>query len=347
MNTTKLAALSLKILKHYIKYYNLPSNHAIEKSDLVTIIFNTRPLTNQNEIHYRSLRDKEYKDKIQALERQEQQEQNDGGDFIDNALNSVFNKFTDLFTADDENNNNTHHTSSSTSTSQQQYQQRYQSQNMYRPPPSHSQSSYQHSYNNNINNNYNNNNSSSARPGNPPRNQRPSPSQQRPPPSSSSTSSFPSSSSPSSSSSQRQQQQQQRATTENKPPSTTSTNTLTLNDILKASPPIDLSHLSVRTLKEILKQNHVELNFALEKKELVNRVQQLVDDQMKTNKENQSDIHEEILCRICFDAQQNCVFLNCQHMMACHDCGMKLVETKNECPICREPILQVIRIFRS
>jgi len=48
-------------------------------------------------------------------------------------------------------------------------------------------------------------------------------------------------------------------------------------------------------------------------------------------------------CKICFENKIDCVLLTCGHMCACSGCAEQL---KN-CPICREPISQVQRVFSS
>lgn len=49
------------------------------------------------------------------------------------------------------------------------------------------------------------------------------------------------------------------------------------------------------------------------------------------------------LCKICMDAPIECVFLECGHMATCTNCGKVL----NECPICRQYIVRVVRFFRA
>ncbi|KAI7898846.1 uncharacterized protein BX663DRAFT_564480, partial [Cokeromyces recurvatus] len=56
MNSIELAKLAPKDLKEYIKAYHLPSKAAIEKNDLVRIIFNTRPISNESECYFRQHR---------------------------------------------------------------------------------------------------------------------------------------------------------------------------------------------------------------------------------------------------------------------------------------------------
>ncbi|KAM3588628.1 hypothetical protein VKS41_001066 [Umbelopsis sp. WA50703] len=119
-----------------------------------------------------------------------------------------------------------------------------------------------------------------------------------------------------------------------------------LDTLLQAK--IDPSTLSVRTLKAILKANFVEHSKVLEKSELVTRVGRLLDDR-KQERQRTDDrgLEDEGLCRICCDASQNCVFLECGHMVTCMECGKKLVASRNECPICRELIVKLVHVFRS
>lgn len=49
------------------------------------------------------------------------------------------------------------------------------------------------------------------------------------------------------------------------------------------------------------------------------------------------------LCKICMDAPIECVMLECGHMATCTGCGKVL----NECPICRQYIVRVVRFFRA
>ena len=52
---------------------------------------------------------------------------------------------------------------------------------------------------------------------------------------------------------------------------------------------------------------------------------------------------DENLCKLCEEAELNCVFAGCGHMVACIPCAEKV----RNCPICREAITQRIRIFKA
>jgi len=52
-------------------------------------------------------------------------------------------------------------------------------------------------------------------------------------------------------------------------------------------------------------------------------------------------------CSVCLDRAPNCVLYMCGHMCMCYDCAMDVVAHSGDCPICRQPIRDVIKIFRS
>lgn len=53
-------------------------------------------------------------------------------------------------------------------------------------------------------------------------------------------------------------------------------------------------------------------------------------------------------CRICFEKTIESVLCNCGHSLTCHECGMKLLNSSNpQCPVCRQRIINVIRVYRA
>ncbi|KAG9298428.1 hypothetical protein G9A89_008692 [Geosiphon pyriformis] len=118
-----------------------------------------------------------------------------------------------------------------------------------------------------------------------------------------------------------------------------------LEDIAKSQ--VDISKLSNKILKQILKENCVDFSGIVEKSELVQKVNRLVDATKSEMSANLSSLGDDALCKICCDAVQNCVILDCGHMSTCMDCGKKLQEARNECPICRETIIKLIRVYRA
>uniref|UniRef100_A0A182QTP2 RING-type domain-containing protein n=1 Tax=Anopheles farauti TaxID=69004 RepID=A0A182QTP2_9DIPT len=101
----------------------------------------------------------------------------------------------------------------------------------------------------------------------------------------------------------------------------------------------DLNVLSVKQLKRILMLNRVNFKGCLEKRELIASVERLWLDYKSTTSLEKSDI----LCKICMDAKIECAFRECGHYLACISCGKVL----SECPICRQYIVGLLRIFRA
>ena len=126
-------------------------------------------------------------------------------------------------------------------------------------------------------------------------------------------------------------------------------------DIVDIQSAEELSTLSVKQLKFILRNNFVNYQGILEKKELINRVETLYFQNKKDMDSIKVEVEEtgtsetigmpkdENLCKICWDQPVNCVFLECSHMVTCIDCG-KLI---HECPVCRQNIVRKVRVFKS
>jgi len=52
---------------------------------------------------------------------------------------------------------------------------------------------------------------------------------------------------------------------------------------------------------------------------------------------------EDNKCKICFDKVIDTVILRCGHVAVCSQCGKGL----KLCPMCRQPILELIKTFKS
>lgn len=281
MNSNELSKLSPKALKEYITAYNLPYKAAIEKDDLVRIIFNTRPISNESENYYRKSRSK------QPTTSTSSSTANNSNN--DNSSFSFSNLMQEFFTPPPVPSPNQNRRQEQQRRQQQEQarqhreehlrqheanvraaqQQEQQQQEQYRRMREQQQRQAQ-----------------SPSPSTPPQ-----PTQSRSP-----------------------------------PPPTSNDNLLSLHDLVKAK--IDPASLSVRTLKSILKANFVEQSHVIEKSELVRLVVRLADQhraEMEGNKKNEEGGgNEDNLCRICFDNQQNCVFLDCGHMVTCMECAKKV-----------------------
>lgn len=51
-------------------------------------------------------------------------------------------------------------------------------------------------------------------------------------------------------------------------------------------------------------------------------------------------------CKVCFDSKIDCVLFPCKHSCMCHDCATTVVENF-PCPICRQPVTEIVKIFIS
>lgn len=274
------------MLKEYINAYHLPAKAAIEKDDLIKIIFNTRPISNENECYYRRNRT-----------RSTVKNSDDNSFSFSNLVQDLFNP------------------SSSSSSEQQQQQeqqqkQQRQRQEQYRRRQQQQQQRQREEQLQAERQRVERERLERQQRELYERQQRESLLRQQQA-FQSNNSSYRSTPSPSQS-----------------PPLSTD-NLLSLHDMVKSN--IDPASLSVRTLKSILKANYVEQSHVIEKSELVKLVQRLADQhkaEMQSRNagdDSESGGNDDSLCRVCFDAQQNCVFLDCGHMVTCMDCAKKVI----------------------
>lgn len=55
---------------------------------------------------------------------------------------------------------------------------------------------------------------------------------------------------------------------------------------------------------------------------------------------------DRTLCIVCFDNPKEVIFLGCQHRACCEGCANEIMNVGNrQCPICRAPIVQMIKPF--
>jgi E3 ubiquitin-protein ligase RNF34 len=160
---------------------------------------------------------------------------------------------------------------------------------------------------------------------------------------------------------QPQQQQQQQSDVASSRPRRAS-----LSDIKSSD---DIESLTVRQIKEILTRNYVEFKGCCEKRELLDKLRRLYDshcDNIKlqklldegatsqmTNNNDESTktdtggtkkrVDESDVCKICMEKLMDCVLLECGHMVSCTECGKQLAE----CPVCRQNIVRMVRVFKS
>nr|CAD7588374.1 unnamed protein product [Timema genevievae] len=108
------------------------------------------------------------------------------------------------------------------------------------------------------------------------------------------------------------------------------------------STPSELETLSSKQLKELLVRNRVDFRGCCEKPELVEKAARLWNENTQARKELEKLDMDE-LCKVCMDAPVECVMLECGHMATCTNCGKQL----SECPICRQYVVRVVRIFKA
>jgi protein neuralized len=53
-------------------------------------------------------------------------------------------------------------------------------------------------------------------------------------------------------------------------------------------------------------------------------------------------------CAICMECEPDCALYPCGHMCMCHSCAMNVQKQRSAlCPICRQPIVDILRIYRT
>lgn len=133
----------------------------------------------------------------------------------------------------------------------------------------------------------------------------------------------------------------------------------------------EIDELSVKQLKEILAANFVEFKGCCERRELIDKARRLYRSNLENKKREREletatgtssssggggggvgsnyestgggGVGEEDVCKICMESLIDCVLLDCGHMVSCIKCGKQLAE----CPICRQNVVRVVRVFKS
>ncbi|KAL4160345.1 hypothetical protein PRNP1_000915 [Phytophthora ramorum] len=59
-----------------------------------------------------------------------------------------------------------------------------------------------------------------------------------------------------------------------------------------------------------------------------------------------SEMHSADECVICFDGPQEAVCVPCGHNAVCMECAQELLDTTRLCPVCRQQVREVIRLYR-
>ena len=64
---------------------------------------------------------------------------------------------------------------------------------------------------------------------------------------------------------------------------------------------------------------------------------------MPKDKPNNDEIN--MACCICADQNRNTVCLPCRHMSMCFNCTKDFLERQKDCPICRKPIENIVKVY--
>lgn len=66
------------------------------------------------------------------------------------------------------------------------------------------------------------------------------------------------------------------------------------------------------------------------------------------NKINNSDTKtevSEIQCCVCMENKKCVLFEPCKHIVSCNNCSKNIGRKKNQCPLCREPIIRMYSVY--
>merc|ERR1712130_359511 len=105
----------------------------------------------------------------------------------------------------------------------------------------------------------------------------------------------------------------------------------------------DLLTLSERKMREVLEICGVEISEDANQEKLLELLRQLWlhgERNPLMNNNFVGDDEETSKCKVCMDADIDCVILDCGHLVTCNKCGKKLTE----CPICRQKVLEVLSV---
>eukprot|EP01114_Cavostelium_apophysatum_P000628 TRINITY_DN10575_c0_g1_i1.p1 TRINITY_DN10575_c0_g1~~TRINITY_DN10575_c0_g1_i1.p1 ORF type:complete len:211 (+),score=31.50 TRINITY_DN10575_c0_g1_i1:112-744(+) len=66
-------------------------------------------------------------------------------------------------------------------------------------------------------------------------------------------------------------------------------------------------------------------------------------DTISSNNSVTTEENDDNFCKICFEKEINCALVECGHAALCLDCSNGL----QDCPICRQPIKKVLKLYKS
>lgn len=112
----------------------------------------------------------------------------------------------------------------------------------------------------------------------------------------------------------------------------------------------DPDALNIKQLRFLLRAEGVSFANVLEKSELVAKAQLLFGATEKEEKQRQaadSGSGDERMCKVCFERITNSVLLDCGHVVMCFPCAEEVFKVNRICPVCRSPIVKVVRTFSA
>lgn len=65
---------------------------------------------------------------------------------------------------------------------------------------------------------------------------------------------------------------------------------------------------------------------------------------LNEKKDISTEIEEE-QCIICLDNKKCILYVPCHHVASCNQCAQKIIQSKQQCPICRTKVEQMIQVF--
>ena len=66
----------------------------------------------------------------------------------------------------------------------------------------------------------------------------------------------------------------------------------------------------------------------------------------KAGSDEEEDEEEDDSCIVCMDEPKEALFFRCGHIATCMDCAQMLKQRQDFCPVCRQPILDVVKAFK-
>lgn len=65
------------------------------------------------------------------------------------------------------------------------------------------------------------------------------------------------------------------------------------------------------------------------------------------NSNKEGFIPHNVICSICLDKNVNSLLLPCRHYTLCKVCVKEMLMSRSKCPICRNEIKKIIRIYKK